>query len=447
MKNTSATEQNDIMNVMLLITDDFTFISSPFIYSVIKNNKWAKEIHFYILTNNLSKTNRSTLRSLIESLNAKVDFVDVDVSIFEGLKVSTQYPLLLYCKMLPHKYLPKNIDKAIFFDVDMIMDGSFEELYKIDLQDNYFAACYGINALRWHLQNPGKDGGVEENYINSGNMVFNLKKYRDDKIDLKFYLKLLNNTQQTLYEEFFINNMMYGSIMHLMPFDYNYNVGARGLYKDYCKANDLEAKKLLIHYMPFKNDSPIIKPWNAYEYFYENKKNDVFDSELYELYKIWWDYALELPASIISGIISYVSNSKVLKRLNDTVVDRNKWKVYADTFKHIINYNLTDRNNPNCLENYMFNKGYKSIAIYADSEITKILTSILNNSKIKIEYILEDTEVKGFKTLPRKTTTLPTVDLLLIADMINLKTVEEKLAKQKYPFKIESASKFIKSIK
>ncbi|MCD7729494.1 MAG: hypothetical protein LUI60_06235 [Clostridia bacterium] len=46
------------MNVMLLITDDYTYYSMPFIYSLIKNNSWADSINIYILTDALTDINR-----------------------------------------------------------------------------------------------------------------------------------------------------------------------------------------------------------------------------------------------------------------------------------------------------------------------------------------------------------------------------------------------------
>ena len=230
----NATERvKERMDILLLIDDAYLFYSIPFIYSLIKNNQVWAELYIHVASDNLSKYSQKLLERLGILWNIVIETCNVDVSKFKALKYSARYPALLYYKLVPHLILPSNIDKAIFFDVDMICVKSLRDLFKSNLGNNYFALCYGINSFKSYMQ--GITEGIEANYHNSGVMLINLKKLREDEVNIETYLNYSKiHNQGKLLEEFFLNNMYYGKILSLMPYDYNYNVGARRLYSEFC---------------------------------------------------------------------------------------------------------------------------------------------------------------------------------------------------------------------
>ena len=65
--------------------------------------------------------------------------------------------------------LPQNINKVLYLDSDLVVISSLEELYQVNLND-YFLAVQGSR----------KTG-----YFNSGVMVLNLQKWRNEKISTK----------------------------------------------------------------------------------------------------------------------------------------------------------------------------------------------------------------------------------------------------------------------
>ena len=81
--------------------------------------------------------------------------------------------------------LPEDADRVLYLDTDAfpIRDG-MEDFYWCDVADKYAAACRDIS-----VEHFGKDElqlcGVKK-YFNSGVMVFNVKKIREDKIDAWF---------------------------------------------------------------------------------------------------------------------------------------------------------------------------------------------------------------------------------------------------------------------
>lgn len=284
-------------------------------------------------------------------------------------------------------------------------------------------------------------------YCNSGTVLYNLELMRRDNITLETYKKWLEAHEQTLLEEQLLNNTLLGRIYHFMPFDYNYHIGSRKIYDEYCKSNNIVPKKAIIHYFEFRNDSPIVKPWDAYEYFYENKRNTIFSADLLEIYKKWWDYALHLEPQDLLPIIDKAKSNKYARSIR---LDRDKWRTYSDTFKYLAISNLLLLNSDEkmYLANMFISKGYKHIAIYGDTEITKVLCKILKDTEVKIDYIVENAAkpVSGFKTVNRNPADYPDCDVMLIADIYYYNEIKTKLEKLQVPFPFYNAAEFIQSL-
>lgn len=135
---------------------------------------------------------------------------------------------------------------------------------------------------------------------------------------------------------------------------------------------------------------------------------------------------------------------------NNLRADRNKWTGYSDTFKSLIikDFCLNDNSLPIRFQRALVKAGYKSIAIYGDTEITKVLVHLLKNTDYHIDYIVESSShpIDGILTVDKRDKTLPPTDVLLIADIYYLADVKNKLAKMGLPFPYYSAVEFIKSL-
>lgn len=441
------------VNVMLIIDNDFVYYSMPFIYSLIKNNKEWASFKFHIVTDNLDEDYKFCLSDFISKNDAELNVYYVDSKAFSGLKVVKKYPLLLYYKLVPHIILPNNIDKALFFDVDMVCVGNIKSLYDVEMGDYYFAMCYGIDSIK-ALQSDEKNSQIKKIH-NSGTVLINLKALRENNITIQTYLDYAKKHEQKgLFEEYFFNYMHHDKILSLMPFDYNFNIGGRRLYSAYCKKYNIEPKKLILHYMPFFNDSPIKKPWDAYEYFYYGKSNDIFDQEIWELYKPWWDYAKELSSWVVLSILQKAQNNKInnsIKNIND---DREKWKIYSESFKYLLMNDMVYpcKNRRLRLVDILLTNDFKHIAIYGDREITKVLLHILYGTEVNVDYVVENSlkpvvvDGKTYKTINRTDANYPKTDAMFVADIAYYNVIKTKLDKMKVPFPVYNAADYIKSL-
>ena len=93
-----------------------------------------------------------------------------------------------YYRLLIPELIPE-YDKVIYSDVDMIFRTDISELYLIDMEDNYIAATrdLGLNLSKdgvdYIKSMPELDAG---NYLQSGFIVLNSKKIREDSLVVEF---------------------------------------------------------------------------------------------------------------------------------------------------------------------------------------------------------------------------------------------------------------------
>lgn len=412
------------MDIMLILDNDYVPYALPFICSLICNNTWARYITFHIITDNLSDIKKGILQHLISNYNCKCAFYYVDVSIFDGLKVSAQYPALLYAKLIPHLILPNDLERVLYFDCDMINLSSLKDLYSIDLNGYSMAACYDVPAYQKHVAEPDRKG-LDYEYVNSGTVLYNLADLRQSGVTMNTYLNWLNNNIQRLYEEQLLNNIFKDKILHLEPYKYNFHIGSRTLYSKLLNGKIADGKvPYIIHYMPFKNDSPIIKPWNAVHYFYEGNEDKFSnDKELCALYGYWWDYARRLPDVFINCILDRLKIDGI-KKIED---DKSKWTLYSDFFKKAFLAELTSEK----FESWCVKNKYFDIAIYGDMEPTKLIMHLLKKcTKVRLKYIVENIDKKTFSVvLARGSKQFPDVDIMFVCDILNYEQIKKKLSK------------------
>lgn len=169
------------MNILVSVNKAFFEASKIMLRSLFIHNQWEK-INVYLFHNELENIQIKELRNLAEYYhNAFIDSKIHDEAL-EGVPVAALSKETYYRLFAPN-ILPKDIDKILYLDVDLLITGSLKELYQIDLQGYYFAGApdmsIGVDVCKRQLEIP-----EEYTYINAGVLLMNLKELRK-KMDLK----------------------------------------------------------------------------------------------------------------------------------------------------------------------------------------------------------------------------------------------------------------------
>lgn len=126
---------------------------------------------------------------------------------------------------------------------------------------------------------------------------------------------------------------------------------------------------------------------------------------------------------------------------------REKWQTYSRTFKKLLDNDIISYTSAGVkLSDVLIGNGYRRIAIYGNTEITKVLLRLLRNSTVSVSYIIENTLCEGYVTYPRNIKKYPDTDILLVADVAFYKVISDKLAKYNLGFPIVNAADFLQKI-
>ena len=152
--------------------------------SVLENNSWGS-IHFHVLTVSLSPEARKGVERLINRYpNCDVDYPIIERSLLEKYHISMEdgFKEASFRYFIPLLY--PQLKKALYLDVDLVCRKSLRTLWETDLSGFY---CAGVRDLCIEKSHWKPTVGLQEAdlYINSGVLLLNLEKIRQDEMPKK----------------------------------------------------------------------------------------------------------------------------------------------------------------------------------------------------------------------------------------------------------------------
>ncbi|MCX2716886.1 glycosyltransferase family 8 protein [Helicobacter sp. MIT 21-1697] len=277
---------------------------------------------FHILSNALSQECQDKLQTLQKQLSltypCEIHIHFVDESAFVGVPkwgFEKEQNYCAYYRLILSQYIPQDVAKCLYLDVDMLVLCDVRELFAIDLGEciaGVNEAYPANNILRdesfilestsAHKDSVGFDIGKAHipYYFCSGLMLLNMPLYRANNIEsqclafLKAYVPLCADQDAlnvALNGKIKILPPEYGLAMHFLCHLDN-NKLSQDYTKDYFEILPLTK---IAHY------NACAKPWKSPKEHITSHNKLVF---FHPYYKQWWDIALQTPlfAQELKGI-------------------------------------------------------------------------------------------------------------------------------------------------
>lgn len=237
------------MNIVCATDDNFVQHCSIMLTSLLVNNS---DVQIYVLTEGLEPENEKIIREEVEDKGGKVDFCIVDSSIVEKFPMPEGAGLqhisrATYYRLLIPEILPQEVDRAIYLDCDIIINGSLDKLWNMELDGYALAAApqigSGFEAVR--LGYP-----IEYGYFNAGVNLINMKYWRDNSVPKALIDFLSANYSKIKYhDQDALNAVLFDKTLHLLPMwnmtslVYSYYWDKKGDKKDGAIVNRYEEEK------------------------------------------------------------------------------------------------------------------------------------------------------------------------------------------------------------
>ena len=228
---------------------------------------------FYIIDCGISRDNKLKIEKLKNKFsNFSIEFIKIDIDkYFKNLPEIRYITRSMYSRFLI-PYLKPQINKAIYTDVDIIFIGDIKEMYNEELDGYALGAVWEENMSFFMAKRMLKKLNLSKDhkYFNSGSLIIDCKKWRDDDI----YNKLIEISKKITFrldcpDQDLLN----------IYFDNNYKIIDSGynLLRENHILNKYNNKNTIV--LHFTGD---IKPWHI---------NPKIKTNLYNRYLEFWKYA------------------------------------------------------------------------------------------------------------------------------------------------------------
>lgn len=249
------------MNLLFAIDNRVTNQLITTLYS-IRQNTSAKKISIYVIqAEKLADTER--IEQVCANLEITYHPIIIDDHQFDNAPVTDRYPKTIYYRLLAYQYLPKNLKRVLYLDVDILVINDLKKLYNIDFEGNWYAAASHVALDITNSLNKIRLGNYDaDTYYNSGVMVMNLTAIRNNvkAKDIIDYIKA-KNIALFLPDQDILNGL-YGQHIKQIPDEvYNYDARMNPLY--YAKSNGEYDIDWVIDHTSILHFCGRDKPWKA----------------------------------------------------------------------------------------------------------------------------------------------------------------------------------------
>lgn len=276
------------INIVLSPSDSYSKYCYITLLSILHCANAADLYEVSILYDKISSENIDLIQSL-ETSRCRISFIDVNDWIDEEIMRDRDYVSkntyfrIIAPKVLSHK------ERFIYVDSDMVINKNINELYLVDLQDKTIAAVKNWST-KTELDYVKNELGIScDTYFNAGIVLFDVKKYLENKITEKC-LKVLSERQYKYFDQDVLNLVLRDDVMLVNP---RWNVvwhlaSVPGVMNDLPEGtrkiwNEASKNPYIVHY------TSAVKPWNTLgiymaDYFWQTaKKSAIYTSLLEEL--------------------------------------------------------------------------------------------------------------------------------------------------------------------
>ena len=240
-------------------------------------------MNFYVLHHDIPKEWFGGIQSKLEKMGNNLFSVYISDDIFKDYKTlehissSSSYYRFLIPKLI-------NQDRVLYLDADIIVNGSLRDFYYSDLENTPVGVVRDYCTMQT-FPFPYLDESVSKNYFNSGVLLIDCIKWRNEEIVGILLETAKEYANQVLYGDQCILNMVLREKAKYYGFAENTQVKYIENIKQQCavKSVNLEKKPIIIHY------TAECKPWL-------NQMPELFEREKYWFFRhLDWSYLIMRP--------------------------------------------------------------------------------------------------------------------------------------------------------
>lgn len=261
------------MNVVYSSSDSFSELAGISILSLLEHNASFEEINIFLIDNGISDENKEKLRSITDSYGRSLYFVSpLDIEKLSNTQINVgRWNISTFYRLFLPTILPETVDKVLFIDCDTIVLQDLSPLWNMDMAGKWL---YGVDDCRGAAYRTNIGLKPEDNYINNGVLLMDLKSWRENHVEEQFLQFIHDNQGDITYVDQGVQNGVlskqgksgllhpkYNCLTIFFAFDYENLIKLRRPPVPGKKAEYIEATKnpAIVHFQSCFKMS--IRPW------------------------------------------------------------------------------------------------------------------------------------------------------------------------------------------
>ena len=249
--------------VNIMVTLDSAYLPPlQVMLTSLRQNNLSLNIKVWLIHTDIPEKQLVELEQFLQQLKMSLTSIKIPADLFKDAPTVERYPKEMYYRLVCGDILPKEVNRVIYLDPDILVINSLEPLWQLDLADNVFAAAVhsgltniseGINNIRL---------GIDHGYYNSGVLLIDVEKARQLIHLNDIYQTIDQHGKWLLLPDQDVMNYLYGKVTKEIPEEiWNYDTRQAATYmtRSLGKANThwVAENTVVLHYC----GKP--KPWDS----------------------------------------------------------------------------------------------------------------------------------------------------------------------------------------
>ncbi len=255
------------MDIAICLDENFVSHSGIMMTSLCENNI-GEDITFHIVSTGLPAKRKEELDGIAKKYQACIRFYDIDDNLTAKMPIGQKgqsyhmQSIASYYRLFLSSTLPDDIDKILYLDGDIIINGSLRNLWETNMEGYGIAAVPDVLFCKdYHTSRLGYP--QEQGYCNAGVLMMNLKFWRENKIEDICLDFVESSAEKIICHDQDVINWVFRDRKILLDLKYNvqqdflYSLKHQKLSKEfYGQLETAQKNPVIIHYIYG------IKPWH-----------------------------------------------------------------------------------------------------------------------------------------------------------------------------------------
>ena len=238
--------------INILVTLDVHYI--PYLNVMLASLLYSNPDSFfdvYWLHSSILESDTESTKALLGESGRLIMVKAKDIGL-EDAPTSSRYPPEIYYRIFAAKYLPDTIDRVLYLDPDIIVNGSIAELYHLAMDDYFFVVASHTGPLMTTINSIRLDMDEDSPYVNSGVMLMNLKLLREEQNFDDVFRFIEKRKNLLILPDQDIISSLYGSRIYALD-TFRYNMTERlfklhGPFEKELTLDWIRKHSVIIHY-------------------------------------------------------------------------------------------------------------------------------------------------------------------------------------------------------